>query len=108
MERIPALRSLDELEFGSPVVFLTGENGSGKSTLLEAIAVACGFSAEGGSRNYRFSTYDDCSNLADALFLYRKQTIPQCSFFLRAESFLHDGHAGARLRSGSQRDVCIA
>ncbi|WP_242501988.1 AAA family ATPase [Bifidobacterium pseudolongum] len=102
------MRSLDELEFGSPVVFLTGENGSGKSTLLEAIAVACGFSAEGGSRNYRFSTYVDCSNLADALVLYRKQTIPQCSFFLRAESFLHDGHAGARLRSGSQRDVCIA
>lgn len=87
VEWIPALRSLDELEFGSPVVFLTGENGSGKSTLLEAIAVACGFSAEGGSRNYRFSTYDDCSNLADALVLYRKQTIPQCSFFLCAESF---------------------
>ena len=31
-----------------------GPNGSGKSTLLEAIAVACGFHAEGGSRNFRF------------------------------------------------------
>lgn len=87
VNRIPALRSLDELEFGSSVVLLTGENGSGKSTLLEAIAVVCGFSAEGGSRNYRFSTYDDCSDLADALILYRKRAIPPSSFFLRAESF---------------------
>ncbi|RYM94338.1 AAA family ATPase [Bifidobacterium animalis] len=49
--------------------------------------MVCGFSAEGGSRNYRFSTYDDCSDLADALILYRKRAIPPSSFFLRAESF---------------------
>ena len=44
------------LLFDRPVTFLVGENGSGKSTLLEAIAVACGFNAEGGTRNFRFST----------------------------------------------------
>jgi predicted ATPase len=38
------------------VTFLVGENGSGKSTLIEAIAVAAGFNAEGGSRNFRFTT----------------------------------------------------
>jgi predicted ATPase len=38
------------------VTFLVGENGSGKSTLIEAIAVAVGFNAEGGSRDFHFST----------------------------------------------------
>jgi predicted ATPase len=38
------------------VTFLIGENGSGKSTLLEAIAVARGFNAEGGTKNFRFNT----------------------------------------------------
>ncbi|MUH60301.1 AAA family ATPase [Bifidobacterium canis] len=87
VSRIPALRSVDELEFSSNVTFFTGENGSGKSTLLEAIALACGFSAEGGSRNFHFSTFDDTSDLIDAITLYRKRSIPQSSFFLRAESF---------------------
>ena len=32
--------------------FPCGENGTGKSTLLEAVAVACGFNAEGGTRNF--------------------------------------------------------
>ena len=67
VSRIPSLRSIDELEFHKNVTFLVGENGSGKSTLLEGIAVACGFNAEGGTRNYRFSTYDDTSDLAKAM-----------------------------------------
>jgi hypothetical protein len=28
--------------------------------LLEAIAVACGFNAEGGSKNFRFGTHRPC------------------------------------------------
>ena len=74
VSRIPSLRSIDELEFHKNVTFLVGENGSGKSTLLEGIAVACGFNAEGGTRNYRFSTY-------------RQYAIGPSSFFLRAESY---------------------
>ena len=85
--RIPSLRSLDELGFRKNVTFLVGENGSGKSTLLEAIAVVCGFNAEGGTRNYRFSTYDDTSDLAEAMTVYRQRAIGPSSFFLRAESF---------------------
>jgi predicted ATPase len=38
------------------VTLFAGENGSGKSTLVEAIAVAAGFNAEGGSRNMTVST----------------------------------------------------
>lgn len=84
---IPALRGLSALTFDAPVTFFAGENGAGKSTLLEAIAVAYGFNAEGGTRNYRFSTYDDVSDLADAVTLVRDRPFTRSGFFLRAESF---------------------
>lgn len=74
------------LLFDRPVTFLVGENGSGKSTLLEAIAVACGFNAEGGTRNFRFSTCSTHSQLGDYLTPSRRR-YPRDGFFLRAESF---------------------
>ncbi|MDP9417539.1 MAG: AAA family ATPase, partial [Actinomycetota bacterium] len=37
------------LDLSAGVTFLVGENGSGKSTLVEAIAMAYGFNAEGGT-----------------------------------------------------------
>ncbi len=64
-----------------------GENGSGKFTLLEAIAIAFGFNPEGGTRNYRFSTYDSHSELYEALRLTRGVYRPGWGYFLRAESF---------------------
>ena len=87
LRRIPALKGLTKLEFRKPVTFFVGENGSGKSTLLEAIAIAYGFNPEGGSYNYRFSTYDDYSDLAKALTLGRGVSGPKGGIFLRAESF---------------------
>ncbi|MFT7583038.1 MAG: putative ATPase, partial [Myxococcota bacterium] len=36
---LPAVRALDDLEFGT-VTVLVGGNGTGKSTLVEALAVA--------------------------------------------------------------------
>ena len=86
---IPALRGLDWLDFRQNVTLLTGENGSGKSTLLEAMAVALGFSAEGGTRNIRFSTYDDVSELSEAVRLVRGPVKPAAGFFFRAESFFN-------------------
>ncbi len=86
---LPAVRYLLEggrLEFDSPVTFLVGENGSGKSTLLEAIAVGYGFNAEGGTRNFSFSTRDTHSELCQYLTLSRAR-YPKDGFFLRAESF---------------------
>src|SRR5260221_3107649 len=66
-ERYPfslaAVRPLESLELHPAVTFFIGENGSGKSTLLEAIAVACGFNAEGGSKNFRFGTRASHSEL---------------------------------------------
>ncbi len=83
---IPAISDLTELEFDNRVTFFVGENGSGKSTLLEAIAVNYGFNPEGGTRNYRFSTYDSHSELCRAMTLVRGSGKPW-GYFLRAESF---------------------
>ncbi len=63
LREIPAIRGMRQMVFTSPITFFVGENGSGKSTLLEAIAIAEGFNPEGGTKNYRFSTYDSHSEL---------------------------------------------
>lgn len=73
------------LNFSSNVTFLVGENGSGKSTLLEAIAVAYGFNAEGGTRNFNFETKKSHSELHEHLTLIKKG-LARDGFFLRAES----------------------
>ena len=52
---IPAVQKLGSIKFDNPVTFLVGENGTGKSTIIEAVAVAAGFNAEGGTKNYSFS-----------------------------------------------------
>ena len=84
---IPALKGFDRLAFDSNVTFFAGENGTGKSTLLEGIAVAYGYNPEGGTRNYRFSTFDSHSALFDALTVSRSPGKPGPGYFLRAESF---------------------
>ena len=73
------------LSFKSPVTFFVGENGTGKSTLLEAIAVAYGFNAEGGSRNFSFSTNATHSELFEHIRVAKKG-YPKDGYFLRAES----------------------
>lgn len=85
---LPAVNWLKghRLMLDSPVTFLVGENGSGKSTLLEAIAVACGFNAEGGTRNFTFSTRATHSELGEYITVARRR-YPRDGFFLRAESF---------------------
>ncbi|TEB16283.1 DNA replication and repair protein RecF [Pelotomaculum sp. FP] len=86
---LPVVRHLaqrKELFFPKSVTFLVGENGTGKSTLLEAIAVAYGFNAEGGTRNFSFSTSLTHSELYRHLTLSRS-AYPKDGFFLRAESF---------------------
>jgi len=86
---LPAVARLDRLVFAEPVTFLVGENGSGKSTILEAIAVALGFNAEGGSRNFRFGTRDSHSELHAYLRPVRGVSRPRDGYFLRAESLFN-------------------
>ena len=86
---IPAICHLMKdkfIELSKNITFFIGENGSGKSTLLEAIAVNFGFNAEGGSRNFIFSTTSTHSDLYKNIRL-GKGLRPKDGFFLRAESF---------------------
>ena len=86
---LPSVRALvgdTRLSLPADVTFFIGENGTGKSTLLEAIAVAAGFNAEGGTRNFTFSTRATHSPLHKHLTLSRA-AYPRDGFFLRAESF---------------------
>ena len=86
---VPAIRTLHSLELHPDVTFFVGENGSGKSTLLEAVAIAEGMNAEGGSPNFRLETMPTHSELYRNLQLGRGAVKIARSdrFFLRAESF---------------------
>jgi predicted ATPase len=86
---LPALNGLRDIEFHPKVTFVVGENGSGKSTLIEALAVAWGFNAEGGSRNFKFETHRSHSALHKALRLVRGVKRANDGFFLRAESYFN-------------------
>jgi len=82
-----AFRDFTSVRLHPKVTYFVGENGSGKSTLLEAIAAACGFDPEGGTRNFGFSTRASRSGLDRYLRLSRGVRKPRDGYFLRAESF---------------------
>ena len=86
---IPAIQELHELALDPHVTLFAGDNGSGKSTLVEAIAVAAGFNAEGGSRHVTVSTRASHSALHKHLRLVRGTHRPRTGYFLRAESFFN-------------------
>ena len=84
---LPAVKCLEKIDFGPQVTFLVGENGTGKSTLLEAIAVAYGFNAEGGSKNFNFDTRATHSDLHNYIRVVKGIDRPKDGYFLRAESY---------------------
>ena len=84
---LPAVRRTDQIGFHPKVTFFVGENGSGKSTLVEALAVAWGFNAEGGSTSFNFATRGSHSPLHQFIRPVRGHLRPLDGFFLRAESF---------------------
>ncbi len=87
---LPAVAALEQrLRFDPFVTFFVGENGTGKSTLVEGIAVALGFNAEGGTRNFNFSTRASHSSLSQCLRLARSHRRPRTGYFLRAESYFN-------------------
>lgn len=85
---IPAVRELGVLEPHPDVTFFVGENGAGKSTVLEAIAVALGMPAEGGTRNVH-RQQQEASPLHRVLKLVKGWRWPRHSYFLRAESLFN-------------------
>ncbi len=108
---VPCVRHLDTLVLHPKVTYFVGENGTGKSTLLEAIAVAAGLNAEGGSRNFNFATYASHSPLHEYLRVIRGTRRPRDNYFLRAETFYNvateverlgvDGYGGQSLHAQS-------
>ncbi len=85
---VPAVRDLSSLDFHPDVTFFIGENGAGKSTLLEAIALALGFSIDGGSRNVsNLNTAQETAPLFQSLRLSKSFKTPRDRYFFRAESF---------------------
>lgn len=89
LHHIAAIKGMESLEFQKNVTFFVGENGTGKSTLIEAIAVAYGFNPEGGTINYRFSTFDDVSELGSAIRMTKGYRRAKSNYFFRAESFFN-------------------
>jgi predicted ATPase len=85
---IPAVRELGVLEPHPDVTFFVGENGAGKSTVLEAIAVALGMPAEGGTRNLS-RQQQAVSPLHRVLKVAKGWHRPRHSYFLRAESLFN-------------------
>ncbi|RKW70723.1 AAA family ATPase [Galactobacter caseinivorans] len=102
---LPAVGQLlrGELQLGPGVTFLVGENGSGKSTLLEGIALAFGFSPEGGSANANHSTRPSESPIHQWLKLRRGIGAPRWGFFLRAET-MHSFYTYLEDLGGSASD----
>ena len=75
----------DGLDLG-PATVLVGENGTGKSTIVEAIAMAFGLGAEGGSTGARNRTWNSESPLHESLALVRGAGASRWGYFVRAET----------------------
>lgn len=105
---IPALQQTDFLEFQKNITIFVGENGTGKSTLLEAIATAYGFNPEGGNLNYRFSTFDDVSELNEGIRLIKGYRRPVSNYFFRAESFFNVASKAEDYRDFTPKEIYYA
>jgi predicted ATPase len=108
LQEITTIKNFDKLEFGKNITFFVGENGTGKSTLLEAIAVAYGFNPEGGTLNYRFSTYDDVSILSSAVHMVKGYKRPKANYFFRAESFFNVASKAEDYRDNTPKAIYYA
>lgn len=102
---IEALQQIEMLEFTKNITFFVGENGTGKSTLLEGIAVAYGFNPEGGTINYRFSTFEEVSQLSEAIHLIKGYRRAKSNYFFRAESFFNVASKTEDYRDGVSKDL---
>jgi len=102
---IPAVGQLlrEGLDLSPGVTLLVGENGSGKSTLVEALAMAFGLAAEGGTRYGDHRTHASESPLHSWLTLERAAGAPRWGFFLRAET-MHGLYTYLAEEAASSRD----
>ena len=97
---IPIISRLTEIRFEKPVTFIMGENGSGKSTIIESLAISLGLSAEGGTRNMLYETYNSTSTLDQYLTVIKSGLSPKWKYFLRAETFYTMAQASSQYNYG--------
>lgn len=101
---LPVIRSLDKIEFTSPVTFFVGENGSGKSTLLEAIACAVGSVTVGSESVNTDKSLKTIREFSRYLQLsWHKRT--HRGFFLRAEDFFGYTRNLEKMRQEMETDL---
>lgn len=101
---VPAIATLERLDFDAPVTLLVGENGSGKSTFLEALAIASRLPAVGSSRLESDPTLAPQRTLAEDLRLtWRGRT--HRGFFLRAEDFFGFQKRLAQARAEHEAEI---
>jgi predicted ATPase len=81
---VPAIASLESLDFMTPVTFFVGENGSGKSTVLEGIAAGARAIAVGSADLDRDDSLRAARTFA-AGFRFERRRQPQTKLFFRAE-----------------------
>ena len=99
---VPAVSTLPELDFASPVTFFVGENGSGKSTLLESLAIATNLPAVASTATRDDDTLAPQRALARALRLAWSHRTRR-GFFLRAEDFFGFAKSLSRMREEMQQ-----
>lgn len=105
LHSIDALKTMEDLDLQKNITFFVGENGTGKSTLIEAIAVAYGFNPEGGTMNYRFSTFDDVSQLSSAIRIVKGYRRAKSNYFFRAESFFNMASKAEDYRDMTPKEI---
>src|SRR3954470_16959862 len=91
---LPAVSQLlcDGPDLG-PATVLGGDNGTGKSTLVEAVAMAYGLNAEGGSTHARHGTRASESPLAGWLRLEREAGASRWDYELGSAQILLATHS---------------
>jgi len=101
---VPAIATLDALEFTSEVIFFVGENGSGKSTLLETIACAAQLPTIGSDQVDSDPTLAAVRHLSNHLrWSWTKRT--RRGFFMRSEDFFGYAKRIAQTRHDLRADV---
>lgn len=102
---VPAVRTLESLDFPTPVTFLVGENGSGKSTIMEAIAAATRLPAIGAEMRVDADESLAQQRALGANFTLRWDKRSARGFFLRAEDFFGFTKTLARMRAEFLREL---
>jgi predicted ATPase len=101
---LPLWKTMQTLQFESPVTLLVGENGAGKSTLLEGIACAAEMITVGAESVRTDPSLHAAREFAKFLrLIWTKRT--RKGFFLRAEDFFGYARQQNSLRAELEADL---